>query len=81
VREQLALLDKAVARTGYVVGGGLTLADIFVLPMLHYLKLLPESAQMLAPSTDLGRYLEAHAARPSYVRTIPPPGPPRRATR
>jgi glutathione S-transferase len=27
----------------------------------------------------LGRYLETHAARPSYVRTIPPPGPPRRA--
>ena len=79
VREQLALLDKAVAGTGYVVGDGLTLADIFVLPMLHYLKLLPESGQMLAPSTHLGRYLETHAARPSYVRTIPPPGPPRRA--
>ena len=79
VREQLALLDGAVARTGYVVGDGLTLADIFVLPMLHYLKLPPESGQMLAPSTHLGRYLETHAARPSYVRTIPPPGPPRRA--
>jgi len=79
VREQLALLDRAVAGTGYVVGDGMTLADMFVLPMLHYLKLLPESGQMLAPSTNLGRYLETHAARPSYVRTIPPPGPPRRA--
>jgi glutathione S-transferase len=79
VREQLALLDRAVAGTGYVVGDGLTLADIFVLPMLHYLKLLPESGPMLAASTHLGRYFETHAARPSYVRTIPPPGPPRRA--
>jgi glutathione S-transferase len=79
VREQLALLDRAVAGTGYVVGDGLTLADIFVLPMLHHLKLMPESGPMLAPSTHLGRYVETHAARPSYVRTIPPPGPPRRA--
>ncbi len=79
VREQLALLDRAVAGTGYVVGDGLTLADIFVLPMLHHLKLMPESGPMLAASTHLGRYLETHAARPSYVRTIPPPGPPRRA--
>ena len=79
VRQQLALLDKAVSGTGYVVGDGMTLADMFVLPMLHYLKLLPESGQMLAPSTSLGRYLETHAARPSYIRTIPPPGPPRRA--
>jgi glutathione S-transferase len=79
VREQLALLDQAVARTGYVVGDGLTLADIFVLPMLHHLKFMPESGPMLAPSTHLGRYFETHAARPSYVRTIPPPGPPRRA--
>ena len=79
VRGQLALLDRTVARTGYLVGDALTLADIFVLPMLHYLRLLPESGAMLAPSTNLGRYFETHAARPSYVRTIPPPGPPRRA--
>jgi glutathione S-transferase len=80
VRRQLALLDRSLARTGYLVGNALTLADLFVLPMLHYLKLLPESGAMLAPSTNLGRYFEVHAARPSYVRTIPPPGPPRRAT-
>jgi glutathione S-transferase len=80
VREQLALLDKAVAATGYLVGDGLTLADIFVLPILHYLKLPPESGQMLSPATALGRYLDTQAARPSYVSTVPPLGPPRRAT-
>jgi glutathione S-transferase len=80
VREQLALLDKAVAATGYLVGDGLTLADIFVLPILHYLKLPPESGQMLSPATALGRYLDTQAARPSYVSTVPPLGPPRRGT-
>jgi glutathione S-transferase len=76
---QLALLDKTVAASGYLVGDGLTLADIFVLPILHHLRRLPESGQMLTTTTPLGRYLETHAARPSYVRTVPPPGPPRRA--
>jgi len=80
VREQLALLDNTVALTGFLVGDRLTLADLFVLPILYYLKRLPESGQMLDPSTPLGHYHETHAARPSYVRTIPPPGPPRRAT-
>jgi glutathione S-transferase len=77
VREQLALLDKAAA-TGFLVGDRFTLADIFVLPILHYLKLLPESGQALSPATALGRYLDNHAARPSYVRTVPPLGVPRR---
>jgi len=80
VREQLALLDKAVAATGFLVGDSLTLADLFLLPILYYLKRLPESGEMLDRSTALGRYHDGHAERPSYVRTIPPPGPPRRAT-
>jgi glutathione S-transferase len=79
VRAQLALLDDAVAATNHLVGGHFTLADVYLLPMLHYLKLLPESGAMLAPSTALGRYLGTHAARPSYIRTIPPLTPPRRA--
>jgi len=78
VREQLALLDKAVAATGYLVGDRFTLADICVLPILYYLKRLPESGRMLETSTPLGRYHETHSARPSFVRTLPPPGPPRR---
>jgi glutathione S-transferase len=79
MRAQLALLDEAVAATNHFVGDGFTLADVYLLPMLHYLKLLPESAPLLAPPTALGRYHETHAARPSYVRTVPPLAPPRRA--
>ena len=79
VRAQLTLLDAAVTPSNHLVGDRFTLADIYLLPMLHYLKLLPESGAMLTPSTALGRYHESHAARPSYVRTIPPLAPPRRA--
>ncbi len=79
MRGQFALLDDAVAATNHLVGEQFTLADIYLLPMLFYLKLLPESGPLLVPSTALGRYLETHAARPSFVRTVPPLAPPRRA--
>jgi glutathione S-transferase len=79
MRAQFALLDDAVAATNHLVGEQFTLADIYLLPMLFYLRLLPESGPLLASSTALGRYLETHAVRPSFIRTVPPFGPPRRA--
>jgi glutathione S-transferase len=78
VREQLAILDKAVARTGHLVGDQFTFADINLLPILYYVRQLPEAAAALAAATHLTGYYDTHAARPSFTRTIPPPGPPRR---
>ena len=79
VREQLALLEQAVAPTGYLVGDHVTLADINLLPILFYIKQLPEAAEAFDSATHLGRYYATHAMRPSFVRTVPPEGPPRRA--
>jgi glutathione S-transferase len=79
VREQLALLEQAVTKTGYLVGEHFTLADINLLPILFYVRQLPEAAEAFGDATHLGRYYAAHAMRPSFVRTIPPEGPPRRA--
>jgi glutathione S-transferase len=78
VREQLAVLDRAVAGTGYLVGERFTLADINLMPILHRIGQFPEGAEALAASHHLARYYAAHAVRPSFVRTEPPPGPPRR---
>jgi glutathione S-transferase len=79
VREQIAILNKAVARTGYLVGDQFTFADINLLPILYHVRQLPEAAEALAGATDLSGYYDRHAVRPSFARTIPPPGPPRRA--
>lgn len=78
VRLQLGILDEAVAETGYLVGDQFTLADINLLPILYYVRQLPEGAVALGPATHLGRYYDRHAARPSFERTTPPAGPPRR---
>jgi glutathione S-transferase len=80
VREQIGVLDKAVARTGYLVGDQFTFADINLLPILHRVGQVPEGAQALAAAGHLAGYYEQHASRPSFARTMPPAGPPRRAT-
>ena len=79
VRAQLAVLDKAVASTGHLVDDIFTYADINLLPILDRLKLPPEGAPALANAPNVAAYFARHATRPSFVRTTPPPGPPRRA--
>ena len=78
VREQLGILDRAVAATGHLAGDQFTFADINLLPILYRLRQFPEGAQALAAVANLAGYFDRHAARPSFVRTIPPAGPPRR---
>ena len=77
--EQVAVLDSAVAATGYLAGDRFTFADINLMPLLHRLKIPPEGAASLAAARHLGAYYEKHASRPSFVRTEPPAGAPRRA--
>jgi len=79
VREQLGILDHAVADSGYLVGGRFTFADINLLPIIDRVRLAPEGAEALTAATHLVRYYDTHAARPSFVRTVPPSGPPGRA--
>jgi glutathione S-transferase len=79
LRQQVAVLDRAVAPTGYMVGDAFTLADINLMPLLHRLKIPPEGAATLAAAEHLSAYYARHAARPSFVRTEPPAGAPRRA--
>jgi glutathione S-transferase len=79
LREQIGVLDTAVAKTGYLVGDHLTFADINLLPILHRVQQAPEGAKVLAATTHLARYYDHHAARPSFKGTMPPAGPPRRS--
>jgi glutathione S-transferase len=79
VLEQIAVLDRAVAETGFLVGGQYSFADINLMPILDRLRLPPDGAQALAGAPNLSAYYERHAARPSFQRTTPPPGPPGRA--
>jgi glutathione S-transferase len=76
VRKQVAVLDQAVAQTGYLVGDLFTLADVNLLPILHRLGQAPEGGELLAGATHLAAYYNRHAERPSFQRTMPLEGPP-----
>ena len=75
MEQHFATLDRAVARTGHLVGDSFTLADIDLLPILYYMNKTPESAAMLERARSLKAYFDRHMARPSVKGTIPPPFP------
>jgi glutathione S-transferase len=73
VRARIDVLDKAVASTACIAGAEFTYADISLLPLLAYLRDLPESGAMLTGTRDLARYFEQHSQRESFKATVPPP--------
>jgi glutathione S-transferase len=73
LRDQMAMLDKAVAPTGYLAGNRYSYADINLMAILFYVKMLPEGADALANAKSLAAYYERNAERPSFKNTVPPP--------
>jgi glutathione S-transferase len=77
MQKQIDVLDKAVARTGYLVGEDFTLADIYVMPMLTVVQRPPEGAELVQAASNLFAYFTRHAERKSYQESLPalPTGP------
>jgi glutathione S-transferase len=76
VREQINLLDKAVAKTGYLAGDQFSFADINVMAILFYVRKFPEA---IAAAKNLAAYYDRNAERPSFKNTIPPAPPAQQA--
>jgi glutathione S-transferase len=75
MEKQLAVLNKALAGTGYLVGDKLTLADINLFPIAFYLQRFPESKAMVQGQEHITAFVERMLARPSVEATKPPPPP------
>ena len=75
MKPQVAVLDRAVASTGYLAGESFTLADINILPMLFYVNRFEEGKAILGAAKNLSAYMERHFSRPSF-RASAPPRPP-----
>ena len=73
MKPQVAVLDRAVAATGYLAGDRFTLADINILPMLFYVNRFEEGKAILGAAKNLSAYMERHFARPSFKASAPPP--------
>jgi len=73
MRKQAEILDKAVAGSGYLAGGGFSYADIDFLPILFYVRQFPEGGEIVKSAANLEAYFTRHSARPSFQKTTPPP--------
>jgi glutathione S-transferase len=72
VKQEIELLDRAVAKGGFLAGDSFTFADINVMPILAYLKNFPEAGSAIAAAKSLSAYYDRLVARPSFQKTIPP---------
>jgi len=69
----MEVLNNAVGATGYFAGNAFSLADMYLMPLLGYLRIFPESRELFERAEFLLRYFENHSSRESFVKTTPPP--------
>lgn len=72
VARHLDILDQALAATGRLAGDGVTLADLFLLPIVHYLGMTPEGKALLPARANIERWRSAMGDRGSAKETVPP---------
>ncbi|MCC7347886.1 MAG: glutathione S-transferase family protein [Variibacter sp.] len=72
MKKQIPILDRAVSKTGHLVGESFTFADMNLLPMLFYIGRFEEAKALLAGAPNLTAYLARHAQRPSFKASMPP---------
>ena len=73
MRKVFSVLDDTFAARPYLFGRGFNLADMFLFPVIWFMRLKPESAEMLKASPHLMTWYERVAARPCALETEPPP--------
>lgn len=77
LRKYLTLLETELGRHPWLAGPHFTPADAYLLPLIHYLRKLPESSEMLRNLPALDGSLQRIASRPSAIESEPPRMPSR----
>ncbi len=67
----LAILDAGYAKSTWLAGESISMADLFVMPVLAYLARMPEGPQLLTTTPNLRRALASMQSRPSFLATEP----------
>jgi glutathione S-transferase len=71
VEDMLSKLDGALDSSRYFAGDSLSLADLFVLPILPYLGMIPDSQKMIPKFARLSRWQDSMLGRQSAPATEP----------
>ncbi len=73
IQAHLHVLESVLSGSAWLGGDDFTLADIAILPILHYLHQFPEGGAMASECDHLEAYFTTLSARPSARATVPPP--------
>jgi glutathione S-transferase len=74
IEQLLGILDQAYGKRNFLVGEAVTMADLFLAPIVVYLGMFPESKALLAKVPNVTRAHAAIGERESFKATIPTPG-------
>ena len=72
IEKQLDVAEKTLAESEFLAGSQLTLADLFMVPIIFYVGLPPEGAKLCGKCKSVNRWLEAMSTRESFKKTAPP---------
>lgn len=70
-RHHLGVLDAALKGRDFLAGDALSLADLFLVPILYYARLMPEGARLLKPFANVRRVHDGLMERPGFAATKP----------
>lgn len=71
IAKHLDVFEQAYGPRDYLVGNGLTMADLFLAPLVFYLGMFPETAALLESHPNIRRGYGVMQARPSFAATVP----------
>ncbi len=71
VEYQLSVIEQTLAKSQYLAGGALSLADLTLLPIIFYVKVQPEGGPLLAKHKAVSGWFDRMAARASFGATMP----------
>ena len=70
--QHCAILDRALGEPRYLAGDDCSLADLFLAPIMFYLKNVPDGEEPLEGRANLAAWFGKISAHPSFAATMPP---------
>jgi glutathione S-transferase len=71
VEHQFSVLNAALAEHPYLAGSAFTLADLFLSPIMFYMRHQPETPLLLSRYKNVAAWFDRMTSRPSFAATMP----------
>ena len=72
MEQEIEIFDAVLADHPFLAGDALSLADLFLAPVMFYVGLTPEGEKLLSGRTHLAAWNQRMSERESFVSTLPP---------